>query len=245
MAAGGSDFCLTSVVHYLTARAQSGALAARFAAVVVQRSPMAGLVAADSALLEPADLSGRRLGGPPDSQLVAGYQASLQHLGFAPSVLVPMDYAAAPAALGRGEVDVVADFADLVPRTRRQAGLAVRAVPLRVDAYASGLVAADRLATDVVARMVSALAAALEQQRRDPTAGLPELRRRYPDADPDEALEGWSLAEPNVFTGADPGSMDPRRWEATIAFLTDAHAFAAVEPESVYRAELLGLAGRR
>ncbi len=237
MAAGGSDFCLTSVVHYLTARSQSGPLAARFAAVVVQRSPMAGIVAAGSALNEPADLSGRRLGGPPDSRLVAEYQAGLRHLGLAPSVLVPTDYGEAPAALGRGEIDVVADFVDLVPRTRRQAGIDVRAVPLPVEVYASGLVAADGLPDEVVERMVAAVAAALEHQRRDPRAGLPELRRRYPQADPDEALEGWALAEPNIFTGVAPGSMDPRRWEATTAFLTEAHGFRAVEPESLYRPE--------
>lgn len=237
VAEGGSDFCLTSVVHYLTARAQSGPLAARFAAVVVQRSPMAGIVAADSPVSEPAHLSGRRLGGPADSRLVAEYQAGLRHLGLAPSVLVPTDYGEAPAALGRGDIDVVADFADLVPRTRRQAGVDVRAVPLPVEVYASGLVAADRLPDDVVDRMVAAVAAALEHQRHDPKAGLGELRRRYPQADPDEALEGWALAEANIFTGMGPGSMDPRRWEATTAFLVDAHGFPPVDPQSLYRPE--------
>ncbi len=245
MAAGGSDFCLTSVVHYLTARAQSGPLAARFVAVVVQRSPMAGIVAADSTLLEPADLSGRRLGGPADSRLVAEYQAGLRHLGLAPSVLVPTDYGTAPAALGRGEVDVVADFVDLVPRTRRQAGVDVRAVPLPLDVYASGLVAADRLPDDLVHRMSSAVAAALQHQRHDPLAGLAELGRRYPGSDPDEALEGWGLAEPNIFTGVRPGTMEGARWEATLAFLADAHHFPPLEPETVYRPEMAGVAGRR
>ncbi|MFP5376986.1 MAG: ABC transporter substrate-binding protein, partial [Acidimicrobiia bacterium] len=50
VAAGRSDFCLTSVTHFLAARATSGPLGARFAAVVVQRSPMAGIVAARSGL---------------------------------------------------------------------------------------------------------------------------------------------------------------------------------------------------
>ena len=36
VAAGGSDFCLTSVTHYMRARAQSGDLAARYVAIVVQ-----------------------------------------------------------------------------------------------------------------------------------------------------------------------------------------------------------------
>ena len=61
MAAGGADFTLTSVTHYLTARAQAGPsgrgsgladgrLAARFVSVVVRRSPMSGFVPADSPL---------------------------------------------------------------------------------------------------------------------------------------------------------------------------------------------------
>ena len=36
VAAGGSDYCLTSVTHYLRARAQSGAVAARYVATTVQ-----------------------------------------------------------------------------------------------------------------------------------------------------------------------------------------------------------------
>ena len=245
MAAGGSDFCLTSVVHFLTARAQSGPLAARFAAVVVQRSPMAGIVAARSELNEAADLAGRRLGGPSVSKLVSEFQASLDHLGIPRAVHVPIDYAAAPPALGRGDIDVVPDFADLVPRTRRQAGVDVRAVPLGVEVYASGLVAGDHVEADVVARMTLALCAALENQRADPRAGLPELRRRYPEADPAEALEGWALVEPNVFTGVEPGSMDPGRWASTVAFLAAAHGFPALDPDTVYRAESTGVAGRR
>src|SRR5688572_29582351 len=63
VASGGSDFCLTSVAHYLTARARFGDLAARFVSAVVQRHPIAGLVAADSVIRTPSDLSGRRVGG--------------------------------------------------------------------------------------------------------------------------------------------------------------------------------------
>lgn len=237
MAAGGSDFCLTSVTHYLTARAQFGTLPARFCGVVVRRSPMAGIVATASGLSSPTDLTGRRLGGPPEGRLVAEYQAALARLGAGPSVVVPMDYGAAPAALGRGEVDVVADFVDLLPRVRRQAGVAVRAVPLPVDVYASGLVAADRLPDDLVARIVSALTDALEHQRRDRRAGLAELARRYPDVDGGEALEGWALVEPNIFTGVEPGSMDPLVWDATTAFLTEAHALPLVDPATVWRAD--------
>lgn len=235
VAAGGADFCLTSVTHYLFARAQAPDVAARFVSVVVQQSPISGLVAAASDLHTPADLAGRRLGGRPDNRLVAEFQGGLSHLRLEPAELVEVDYGDAPAALGRGDVDLVADFVDLVPRTRRQAGVAVRAVPLGLPFYASGLVAADRLPTETVARMQDALAAALEHQRADPKAGLGELARRYPDADPVDALEGWSLAEPRIFTGAPTGSWTPETWAATVEHLSSIHRVPAPPPESVYR----------
>lgn len=245
VAAGGADFCLTSVTHYVRARAQSGDLAARFVSVVVRRSPMAAFVAADSPLAAPADLGGRRLGGSPDSGLVAEYRAGLAALGLDPPVLVRLDYGRAPAALATGEIDAVCDFVDLMPRVRRQAGVPVRAIPLGTEVYSSGLVAADRLPPELVARMQAAVAAALERQRVYPAAGLPELARRYPEADPAEALEGWSLAEPNIFTGAPPGSSDPAGWVATVAHLAAAHGLPEPEPETVYRRELIGASPSR
>jgi NitT/TauT family transport system substrate-binding protein len=239
VAAGGSDFCLTSVTHYLTARAQSGDLPARFVSVVVRRSPMSGFVPVDSALTTPADLAGRRLGAPEQSRLVKEFRAGMAALGLAQPQLVPLDYSLAPAAMARGEADMVCDFVDLLPRIRRQAGIAVRPVPLGLDVYSSGLVAADRLPDELVTRMQAAIAAALEAQRRDPEAGLDELARRYPDADPREALEGWSLAEPNIFTGPTPGSADPETWARTIAHIAGAHGLPALEPDTVFRRELV------
>ena len=247
MAAGGADFCLTSVTHYLTARAQAagpggveaGDLAARFVSVVVRRSPMAGLVLADSALRTPADLGGRRLGGPTGSRLVAEFRAGMAALSLAEPELVPLDYSLAPAAMARGECDMVCDFVDLLPRVRRQAGVPVRAVPLGLDVYSSGLVAADHLPDELVSRMQTAVAAALERQRQDPKAGFDELAARYPDADPLEALEGWSLAEPNIFTGPVPGSADAQTWARTITHLAGAHGLPVPEPETVYRPELV------
>ena len=240
MAAGGSDFCLTSVTHYLTARAQSGDLAARFVSVVVRRSPMAGFVPADSALTTPADLAGRRLGAPETSRLVNEFVAGMDMLGLARPELVVHDYSLAPAAMARGEVDMVCDFVDLLPRIRRQAGVGVRPVPLGLDVYSSGLVAADRIPDEVVSRLQSAIAAALEAQRADPEAGLDELAARYPDADPLEALEGWELAAPNIFTGpATPGSSDPETWARTIAHLAGAHGLPAPDPDTVFRRQLV------
>lgn len=238
VAAGGADVCLTSVVHYLSAWQGTDALGARFVAVLVQRSPMAALVAADGALCAPRDLPGVRLGGPANSRLVADYQASLGELGLGPSVLVPMDYLEAPVALGRGEIDAVADFVDLIPRTRRLAGIPVRAIPLPLEVYASGLVAADRLPLDLVDRLRRAVVAALEAQRREPRAGLSELKRRYPEIDPAEALEGWALVEPNIFCGIEPGAMEEPRWQRTIAYTAATQSLPGPPLHAVCRPEL-------
>lgn len=242
VASGGADFCLTSVLHYARARAQHGDLPARFAAVVVQRSPMAAIVAADSQIAAPADLGARRVGVAEASVFLLEYEAALARLGVGRPVVVPVPYAEAPAALGRGEVDVVPDFIDLLPRVRRQSRTAVRGIPVGPEVYSSGLVAADRLADDLVRRMRSALVAALERQRRHPHAGIEELARRYPDSHAADALEGWSLVEPNIFTGAEPGSMDPSRWEATLRHLAATHELALLAPSTVYRPQLATVA---
>ncbi len=235
VAQGDADFCLTSVNHYLTARAQTGDLAARFVAVVVQRSPIAAIVADDAEIQSRSDLAGRRIAGPPDGRLVAEYEAALVTQGIGASVLVPTAYAEAPAALARGEADAVPDFADLVPRVRRQAGIAVRAVPVGLDVYASGLVAGDRVPAELVERMRESIVAALELQRDDPKAGLSELVHRYPGVDPADALEGWALVEPNIFTGARPGSMNPSRWQETLTYACTTHRLPLPAPETVYR----------
>ncbi|HEX2699035.1 MAG TPA: ABC transporter substrate-binding protein [Acidimicrobiales bacterium] len=239
--AGGADFCLTSVTHYLTARARGGDIPARFAAVVVQRSPMAALVADGSPIATPADLAGCRLGGPLDSHLVADYQTSLDHLGIGRSQLVPMDYLDAWDALAEGRVDAVADYVDVLPRLRRMAGVAARAVPLGIEVYSSGLVAADRLSDDEVAEMCKAVVAALERQRLHPEEGMDALQRRYPDVDRSAALEGWALVEPNIFTDVPTGSMDADRWAATVEFVSAAQGLAPVPPESVYRPAFAGV----
>ena len=226
------------MTHYLTAAQGGTTPPARFAAVVVRRNPMAGLVPEASELHTAADLAGRRVGAPPGSRLVAEYEAALAQAGIGAPALVPVEYMEAPAALARGEIEVVADFVDLVPRTRRLAGIPIRAVPVGPDVYASGLVVADRLPLEQARRLRDAVVAALHRQRLDPRSGLAELRRRYPEVDPDEALEGWSLAEPNIFTSDGVGHMDGPGWDAAVAFTAAAHGFTAPAPEAIYRPEL-------
>lgn len=242
VATGDCDFCLTSVLHLMREKAAKPQLAARFVAMVMSRSPISALVPEDSPVRRPEDLAGLRVAGSPGNHHVDDYRAAMVTLGIKPPKIVPTPYGQAPAALGRGEVDVVADFAELVPRTRRQAGIAVRPVRFHLDIYASGLVGADRLPADLVRRMRAAVVAALELQHRDPTAGLAAFSQRYPAVEPADALEGWALMEPGVFTGEELGSMDPHRWERTIAHVARTYGFALPAPETVYHPDYAGLA---
>jgi hypothetical protein len=242
VASGGSEFCLTSVSHFLKAQRQA-VQPARFVGIVVQRSPMAGMVAADGDIVDRAGLSGARLGGPADGELTAQYQAALAHWGYARAPLVELPYGDAPAALGRGEIEVVTDYIDLLPRTRRQAGIPLRAIPVGPDAYSSGLVAGDSLSADLIVTMRAAVAAALERQRSDPEWGVAALCDRYPEADPADAREGWALAEPNIFTGVPVTTMDRCTWDFTLAHLSAAYGKPSPAPEQVYREEFLATRG--
>lgn len=239
VAAGDADFCLTSVLHYLVAQAEGGPLPARFVAVVGQRSPMAGLVATDRPWTTAGDLGGRRVAGPATNRLVAEYLAWLDHRDAAEPVLVECGEGGGPAALGRDEVEVVAEFADLVPRVRRQSGVDVRAVPVGGEVYANGLVAGDHVPHAMVERMRAAVIAALERQRRAPETGLDLLCDRYPETDAGDALEGWYLAEPSIFGGAPLGAMTAVRWQATLTHYAGAHRLATPAPDTVYRSEWL------
>ena len=113
-------------------------------------------------------------------------------------------------------------------------------MPLGLDVYSSGLVAADRLPHELVARMTAAVVAALERQRHEPELGLPEVVARAPRVVPDDAREGWRLVEPRIFTGEAPGSMSPDRWALTVAYLSRAHGLAPVPAERMFRASGVG-----
>lgn len=240
VAEGGSDFCLTSVHHYLTARQTAGDLAARFAAVIVRRSPVAALVLDSSPLATPADLAGRRVTGSPDKPHMQEFVASLQRRGLDGCEAVALEAAEARAALVDGRVDALVEFVDALPRIARLAGAPLRAIPVGVDVYASGLVAADRLSTELVARMRDALVASLAAQRANPEGGVDELLRRYPEARAEEARAGWRLVEPLIFGGDGgdaPGAMDDEGWRRTLDVLCAARGLDPPAPQSVYRPE--------
>ena len=238
VASGERDFCLTSVHHYLTAWADAGPLAARFAAIVVQRSPVSAIVLDASPITEPADLAGARLGGSADGTFTREFLASLEQRGVGAPVLVPLTGDEIHAALVAGEIDAYVEYIDALPRQRRLVGAPLRAVPVGLGVYASGLVAADRLSDETVARMRGALVDSIKRQREDPEAGVAEQGRRYPAIDPVQATEGWKLIEPFVFAAGEPGVMNAATWDETLDFLTAIRGLPRPPTEMVYRPEL-------
>jgi ABC-type nitrate/sulfonate/bicarbonate transport system substrate-binding protein len=238
--AGESDFALTSVQHYLSARAEHGAIPARFVAMVVQRSPIGALVRASSSLHAAVDLAGCRVGGDPSNPQVIEFMATLDHLGIERPALVELPAGSGPAALGRGEVDAIVALVDALPRRRRQAGVALRPVRVgRDDVYGSGVIASDALADDLVAKVRAGVVAALEAQRLGPDAGLAQLADRYGDDRTDDAPEGWRMLQEFVFTDVPTGSMDAAQWQTTLDFLSRARGFDVPAPETVYRPQFL------
>jgi hypothetical protein len=239
VADGRADVCLTSVNHYVAAREQFGELAARFVAVISRRQPIAGLVRTDSPLRTPHDLAGRRLGGSLENGLTREFLGALDLLRVEPPELVEMPYDEGPGAVARGEVDLIADFAELAPRAAAQAGTPIRPIRVGGPFYASGIVAGEHVDDSTVSGLRSALVDVLGQQRQDASAGLTELARRYPGVQADVAVASWRLAAESIFTGEPVGEMSAERWAATLDHATRVHHRPPLSATSVYRARFL------
>jgi ABC-type nitrate/sulfonate/bicarbonate transport system substrate-binding protein len=237
VADGEADFALTSVAYLLAGQAAAeGRLATRFAAVLHQRNPLAALVASGSRLLTQDDLVDVKVAAS-GSWYVQEMNAALEHLGLPPATMVdaPSDVR---AALRDGEIDLIPGWVDMSPTYSRD-GLEIRAIPLEVEAYATGLAAADRLAPELVARMRDALVAGYHLQREHPELGIDALRRRLPAISTEHLSTAWSVFEPYAFAGLGPLAMDAERWQRTIDYTSAAHGLPSLPAEQVYRQELL------
>lgn len=228
VAEGGADLCLTSVDHYLGARNAHPALAARFVAMVTQRTPMAAFVvdgrptAAGRMPARARELAGARIAGTLESHLTRELVAHLEARGAAPGTLVDIPYSDWMPALAAGDVDTIPDFIDLLPRMRRRVPrtsvVGLRFCDDGAEHYGSGLVAADGLLAerpDVVRRVIAALREAWALTRDDPRRGLDAFARRYPEVPSDVVLECWRETERLIFAGP-AGELDPDRLAATL-----------------------------
>lgn len=213
VARGDVDFAMSAVAYVLAAQTEAkGSLPARFVAVLHQKDPIAALVPESSGLRNREDLPGRLTARGRMSWFFADYAAALARLGLGPPVAVEMPDGTNPAsALAHAQIDVLPGFVEMAPGRAKAGGAPMRAIPLDIEVYASGLVAADRLPLELVSRMRRALTAGFHLQRAQPEVGIAEFARRFPNAAEEEIRANWSLFRPYAFAGAAPGAMEPGR----------------------------------
>ena len=251
IAAGEADFALTSIAFLFSAQAEmGGALPARFCSVAHQRNPIAAVVRADSAIHGPADLPGARAAWWCLPWFTQEYIGTLAQMGLGPTRIVKSSgtvdletTGGMNRALRDGDIDVIPTWMDMTPYHREprftDAGFPTRVIPLDIDVYTTGLLAADRLPLELVVRVRDAVVAGYELQRTDPEPGIAAFRRRFPRITDEHIRANWALFEPNAFDGEAPGSMDAERWRETVAYTAATHGLPAFAPETIYRPELL------
>ncbi len=249
--AGDAEFALTSVAYLVSAQTDAGGcMPARFVAVSHQRNPIAAVVRADSDFEYPADLPNARAALWCLPWFTQEYVGTLAHLGLGHATVVGSSggvdldtLGGMNRALRDGDVDVLPVWMDMTPYHREarftDAGFPTRVIPLDVDVYTTGLLAADRLPLELVTRMRDAFTAGYELQREDPEPGIAAFRRRFPDISDEHIRRNWALFEPNAFDGVPPGSMDAERWQETIGYTAATHGLSVFPAETLYRPELL------
>lgn len=192
---------------------------------------------ATSTVAEPADLAGRPTAGHGLSWMVREYQAAVAHHGLEPGPVVDADDGAyAARSLERGEADVTPAWVDTIPSIQQSGEAVFRAVPVAVDVYATGLLAADRVSAELVERVTAAVADGVALQRTDPEPGMALYHRTYPKASLDYLRTAWAMFEPNAPT-VDGDPMAAARWVASVAFYADAFELPAFDLEQVCRPE--------
>ncbi len=238
VAAGRADFALTSVAYVLAAQtAVGGRLPVRFAAISHQRSPLCGIVRADSELRRAEDLGGRRAARWRMPWFTDDYVGALEHLGVEPPAVIDLSDDL-DGALGRGDIDVIPTWTDMTFH-HLDAGFEIRTIPLDIDVYTTGLVAADRLAPELISQVREAFLAGYDLQRGQPDVGIAGFRRRYPDVAEEHIRASWDRFESYGFDRVPPGTMDADRWELTIGYTAKTHRLSVFPGERLYRPELL------
>jgi NitT/TauT family transport system substrate-binding protein len=249
VAAGRYDVCLTSVAHFLRAKAEDARLSARFVFMVARRPHLAAFVvegrpAAHGRPIESfADLDGASVLASPESGLGREYGALLSTLGAEAGP--PVESRRTFAALAAGEADVGLEFLEMLPRyeaAARKQGVSVRALPFYeagLDVYGSGLVVGHGLIEvrpDVVHRIVGAVAEGLAATRDDPWPGAEAMRAQYRGVDPSRAVASWETGHPLVFFDEELGAMDAAGWERTISHHAVVHGTPSVPADEVFDA---------
>lgn len=238
VAAGRADFALSGVAYLLAAQTElAGALPVRFVAVAHQRNPITAIVRADSELQTPEDLPGRRAARWSIPWFTDEYAGALAHMGLDEPRIVDLSENI-DEALADGTIDVMPTWMEMTLHHRKP-GFQIRTIPLDIDVYTTGLIAADRVPLEVVTRMRDAFVAGYALCRERPELAIAGFVRRYPDVTEAHIRRNWALFEPYACDSVPPGSMDGGRWQATIEYTAGAHGLSRVAGERFYRPELV------
>jgi len=173
------------------------------------------------------------------------YAGALDSMGLRAPVMIDTPGDLDPA-LGSGLVDVLPVWIGDTTAARMQgmvchhdgAPFGIRAIALDLPVYTTGLVAADRLPSDVVRAMRDAYVAGYQLQLDRPELGMAGFRRFFPDVSEQYARTNWALFAPYAFDGVPPGNMDAARWRETIAHTARTHGLSTFPGDRIYRPEL-------
>lgn len=238
VAAGYADFALSGVAYLLAAQTElGGRLPVRFVAVSHQRNPITAVVRADSELEKPDDLPGRRAARWSIPWFTDEYAGALAHMGLGPPTIVDRSENT-DEALASGEIDVMPTWMEMT-LYHRKPELQIRAIPLDIDVYTTGLIAADRLPLELVTRVRDAFVAGHKLHRERPELGIAGFMRQYADVAEDHVHRNWALFERYAWEGGAPGTMDAGRWRTTIEHTAATHRLSVVAGERFYRPELV------
>ncbi len=238
IAEGYADFAISGVAYLLAAQTElDGQLPVRFVSIAHQRSPITAIVRGDSDLQVPSDLAGLRAPSWSIPWFTQEYAGALGYLGIgAPQIVACPENI--DEALASGAIDVMPTWMEMT-QYHRKPEYFIRTIPLDIDVYSTGLIAADRLPLDLVTRFRDAFVAGYDLFRERPELGVDGFRRQYPDVSEAHIHSNWALFEPYAFDGVAPGSMDAGRWRETIAYTASTHGLSTIAGERFYRPELL------
>ena len=238
IAEGYADFAISGVAYLLAAQTElGGQLPVRFVAVAHQRNPITAIVRGGSDLHEPGDLAGRSAPSWSIPWFTQEYAGALDYLGIgAPQIVACPENI--DEALASGEIDVMPTWMEMT-QYHRKPEYDIRTIPLDIDVYTTGLIAADRVPLDLVRRVRECIGAGYELCRERPELGAAGFRRQYPDVTEEHIHRNWAMFEHYAFDDVAPGSMDAARWQATIAYTASTHGLPTVAGERFYRPELL------
>jgi NitT/TauT family transport system substrate-binding protein len=236
---GNVAFGLASASSVIDARAAGKPIVA--VASVLQRSPLAILTLADSGIMRPQDLVGRRItvaeGGATQS-----FQSLLAAQGIDPArvTTVPRTtYGIEP--LLNGEVDGMVAWAINEGVQLREAGQEINTMLLSdygVDTYDFLIITSEEMARQqpgLVQRFVSATLRGIEDVIANPEAAIDHTLAYAADLDRASQLRHLQASLPLIRpAGSRIGVMEPHVWALAFQTLGDSVAVQALDLEAAY-----------